>query len=481
MTKNLTQGKVFGQILGFTVPLLIGNLLQQIYNMADGIIVGRFVGKEAFAAVGAVGSINFMILGFILGVCNGLCVPVSQFFGAGDMKQMRKRVAAAIYIAAVTAVLFTTVTVFSCDTILRWMNTPADILYHARGYLIIIFIGIPGIILYNLPANILRALGDSKTPLYFLVLASILNIGLDLVFVIVFHWGAAGTAVATVTAQVVSGLLCIVYIRKKYEVLKFTREDWQIDWHAAKVSLGIGVPMGLQFSITAIGSVVIQTAVNGFGSDAVAAVNAAIKIQMVFCQGLESMGMTMATFTSQNIGAGNVKRVKEGVSTAVKIACVYCIVVFLIMNPLVESMSGIFITASDMTPFIGNTMKTLLFINSIFYIPLAFIYIFRSTLQGLGCSVLAMGAGLCEMVGRCLAAFAAVSFFGFQAVFAADPAAWITANALLLPMYYKVIKKLEVKYADSQKYLEQEEMWEETDSIGRKGWHIGWQKKSCRK
>ena len=306
----------------------------------------------------------------------------------------------------------------------------------------IIFLGIPATILYNLPANISRALGDSKTPLYFLIISALLNILLDLLFVVVFSMGVEGTAIATIISQIVSGALCILFMKKKYKILRFEKEEWKYDFNSCKHSLGIGAPMGLQFSITAIGSVVLQSAVNTLGSDTVAAVNAAMKIQMVAIQPLDSLGITMATYAGQNLGAGKIKRIKDGVKVALIISVFGSLLAFIISNFLSIPMTALFIKQEEMNPYIKACIKKLLFINSCLYIPLGTLSVYRNTLQGLGHSVIAMGAGLFEMMGRSIVAFIAVGYFGFQAICFANPMAWIAANIILIPMYVIIMKKL---------------------------------------
>ena len=286
MVRDLTQGKPTFRIMNFMIPILLGNLLQQIYNLTDSIIVGRFVGKDAFAAVGSTGCLNFLVIGFMLGLSSGLCIPIAHRFGAGDYVRMRRRVASAVYISAAITLILTVITVLCTRQLLILMQTPENILETAIGYIRIIFLGIIATMMYNLPANLLRALGDSKTPLYFLIVSAILNIVLDLVFVLAFSMGAEGTAVATVLSQFVSGFLCIIYMMKKYPILHFQKGEWNVTWQELGSSFSLGVPMGLQFSVTAIGSVVLQSAVNTLGSAIVASVNAASNVHMFLSQHL---------------------------------------------------------------------------------------------------------------------------------------------------------------------------------------------------
>lgn len=454
MTKDLTRGSVIKGIIGFAFPVFLASLLQQLYNMVDSIIVGRFVGKDAFAAVGATGSINFLIIGFVLGTCTGLTIPVAQRFGAGDFSGMRKEIAASVYVSVIMAVFLTLVTTAGTGGLLHLMKTPDNIYSDAYTYIFIIFLGIPATILYNLPANISRALGDSRTPLYFLMLSAGINVALDLLFVCVFHMGVAGTATATVIAQILSGILCIIYMRKKYDILEFQKEEWEFERARALHSLGIGAPMGLQFSITAIGSVILQSAVNTLGSDTVAAVNAAMKIQMIMVQPLDAFGVTMATFAGQNLGSGNVARIREGVKKALLVSSAGALAGMAGSNLLGIPMTSLFIRAEEMNDYIKSCITQLLFLNSLFYIPLSSLNILRNTLQGLGHSVVAMGAGLFEMFGRTVVAFAATSYFGFAAICYSNPAAWVMANIMLIPTYVIIMKKLCCTYGTEKKAAE---------------------------
>ena len=307
-TKDMTVGSPMKLILGFSVPLLFGFLFQQFYSVVDTVIVGQFLGMNALAGVGATGSINFMIVGFCMGVCSGFAIPVAHKFGARDYSGMRQIVANCVWLSLLFSAVMTVIVVFLCDDILRWMNTPEDIFEDAYSYILIIFIGIPATYLYNMLSGIIRSMGDSKVPLFFLVLSSVLNIGLDLLCIVNLRLGVAGAAIATVVSQLISGVLCLFYMIKRYEILHITKEEWKINTHHMKVLCGMGIPMGLQYSITAIGSVILQTAVNGLGSLAVASVTAAGKVSMFFCCPFDAMGSTMATYGGQNVGAKKLDR-----------------------------------------------------------------------------------------------------------------------------------------------------------------------------
>lgn len=297
-TKDMTTGSPVKLILSFLIPMLFGLLFQQLYNMVDTIIVGKYLGVNALAAVGSTGSINFMIIGFCIGVCSGFAIPVAQKFGEKNEVALRRFVANGGWLSLIFSVTMTAVVCVLCRNILIWMNTPEDIIDGAYSYIIIIFMGIPATYLYNILSGIIRSLGDSTTPLFFLLVSSVMNIILDFFTILVLHMGVAGAAWATVISQGVSGILCLLYMRKKFTILKMQGDEWKPDKNAMVTLCGMGIPMGLQYSITAIGSVILQTAVNSLGSVAVASVTAGSKISMFFCCPFDAMGATMATYLS---------------------------------------------------------------------------------------------------------------------------------------------------------------------------------------
>ena len=320
---DMTAGSPFKIILNFTIPIFIGNVFQQFYNMADTIIVGKFVGTGALAAVGSVGTIVFLIIGFLQGLTAGFSVLTAQRFGAGDMKNMRKSVGTACVLSVIITVIMTAGSMLGMKRLLEFMNTPEDIFADAYAYIMIICGGIAATVLYNLLSGILRALGDSKTPLYFLILSALLNVGLDLFFIIVFHMGVAGAAYATVISQGVSGIGCLIYIVKKVPLLKMQAEDFRPEGYLVKMEMAVGIPMALQYSITAIGTMMVQSSLNLLGSLSVAAFTAANKIESVVTQAYVALGTTMATYCAQNIGAGDIKRIRRGFKSATIMGSVY--------------------------------------------------------------------------------------------------------------------------------------------------------------
>lgn len=437
--RDMTKGNVFNIILGFAIPLLLGMLFQQFYSMVDTIIVGKYLGVSALASVGSTGSINFMIIGFCMGVCNGFAIPVAQKFGAGNFKKLRKYVFNSGFLAIVFSAVMTLIVCVFCRQILIAMRTPEDIIQGAYSYIYVIFLGIPATYLYNLLSGIIRSLGDSKTPLFFLIISSIINIILDLFLIIYMHMGVAGAAWATVIAQAVSGILCLIYMRKKYSVLKFESDELKIDGYCIRRLCYIGVPMGLQYSITAIGSVILQAAVNGLGSIIVAAVTAAGKISMFLCCPFDALGSTMATYTGQNIGAGKLERISEGIKKSMIIGSVYSIVALMISVFFGKSLALLFVNENEIE-ILAKVSENLIIVAA-FYIPLCVVNVVRFTIQGMGYSTFAILAGVCEMIARALCGFILVPIFGYVAVCLASPVAWVFADAFLIPAHKYVINK----------------------------------------
>lgn len=444
--KDLTVGSPMKLILNFAIPMLFGFLFQQFYNMVDTIIVGKCLGVSALASVGSTSSINFMIIGFCTGVCSGFAIPVAQKFGAGDYAGMRRFVANAGWLAAAFAAVMTTVVGFLCMHILQWMNTPEDIIQGAYDYIFVIFLGIPVTYLYNLLAGIIRSLGDSKTPVYFLLLSSLLNIALDFFTILVLGMGVGGPAIATVISQGISAVLCLIYMIRHYPILHMKQDEWKPDPSKFLVLCGMGIPMGLQYSITAIGSVVLQTAVNALGSMAVAAVSTGSKVSMFFCCPFDALGGTMATYAGQNVGAKKLDRVKEGLKAASLIGMLYSVIAFVVLLFGGKYIALLFMDA-DQTEIIGR-VATFLAANSLFYIPLTLVNVVRFTIQGMGFSTFAILAGVCEMAARSLVGFCLVPVFGFLPACFASPLAWVFADIFLVPAFFHCLKRLRVMFGE---------------------------------
>lgn len=440
MTRDLTTGSPMRLIWSFALPTLFGMLFQQFYNMMDTMIVGQLLGASALASVGSTSSINFFVIGFCMGVCNGFAIPVAQRMGAGDYSQMRRCVANAGWLSALFAVVLTVFTGLFCRTILTVMRTPEDIFDGAYWYILIIFLGIPTTFLYNLLAAVIRALGDSKTPVYFLAISSVLNIALDLLLILYCHAGVAGAALATVISQGVSGLACLVFMVKRFPILHMTAEERRLDGRTCRTLCLMGIPMGLQYSITAIGSVVIQTAINSLGSIAVASVTAGQKIGMFFCCPFDALGGTMATYAGQNAGAGKTDRIRQGVRSATFIGSIYSVLACIVLTLFGGVIPLLFVDASE-TVVIHQAHQFLTF-NSLFYIPLTIVNVWRFTIQGMGYSLLAILAGVCEMIARALVGFALVPIFGYIIICFASPLAWLMADAFLIPAFYYCLRNL---------------------------------------
>lgn len=446
MEKDMTVGNPTKMILDFTVPLFIGNVFQQLYNMADTIIVGKFVGAKALAAVGSTGTIMFLIIGFLTGLTAGFTVPTSQKFGAGDMKAMRKTVGSAVILSAVVSIVMTIVSMLGMRGLLKLMHTPDDIFREAYSYIMVICAGIFAQVLYNLLASILRALGNSKTPLYFLILAAGLNVVLDLVFIIGFHMGAAGAAYATVVAQGVSGLLCLLYIIKKVPILHLTKDDWSLDSTLVKIQLGVGFPMALQYSITAIGSMMMQAALNLLGSLAIAGFTAGSKIEQLVTQAYVALGTTMATYCAQNTGAGKVDRIRKGFRSSTSIGIVYSVAAGAVIMFVGKYLTPLFL--SENITEIMNYVDIYLKCVGAFFIPLTIVNVYRNGIQGMGYGILPMMAGVAELIGRGVVAIIAARYHSYFGVCMASPAAWILAGGLLLVMYAHVIRQSEKRFAN---------------------------------
>ena len=435
MTNDMTTGNPVKLILLFSIPLLIGNIFQQFYSMVDTIIVGRFVGVEALAAVGTTSSMVFLVNGFVMGLTSGFAVLISQKYGAKDEAGVKKAVASSITLSIIATIIVTFISVISAKPLLTLMNTPSNIMKDASTYIIILYAGNVAIIFYNMMAAILRALGDSKTPLYFLIVSSVLNIILDLVLIINFKMGVAGAAYATVISQGVSALLCVIYTYKKYKILRLKKEDFKVKKKYYRKHLKVGIPMALQFSITAIGIMTVQSAINIFGSTVIASYAASSKVLQLVMQPATTLGVTMATYCGQNIGAKRYDRIKLGVKKCVQIS---------IITSLISAMVLIFLGKYFVMMFVSNPdaeilsyAQQVLNISAIFFIPLGLIFVYRNALQGIGDSFIPMMAGVYELVARAIVAFTLPKVLEFMGICLADPVAWFAAVIPLAYTYYK--------------------------------------------
>lgn len=454
MMKKMTEGRPAKLIVMFTIPLLIGNIFQQLYSMVDTLIVGRTLGVHALAAVGCTGSISFLILGFAMGVSAGLAIITAQRFGAKDEAGVRKSVAAGAWISLGVTVVLTAISVPLTRNILVLMRTPAEIIDSAYEYIVVIFWGIIASMLFNFLSNIIRALGDSKTPLLFLIIACILNIVLDFALILGAKMGVAGAAWATIIAQMVSALMCLWYIKKKLPILHLKKDDWKVSGWDIGQHFKVAMPMGFQMSIIAIGAVVLQFVLNGLGSIAVAAFSAAQRIDQIAAQPMNSFGTTMATYAAQNYGAGRIDRIKQGVMQCSLISVGFSIVIGLVNIFAGYQLAGLFVGAGETG--VQSMAQTYLQINGAMYFVLALLFIFRFTLQGLGKGVMPTVAGIMELVMRTFAAIFLTGSIGFAGACWASPLAWIGACIPLAAAYFLTVQKLtrQKKEADL-KYEEQ--------------------------
>ena len=440
MTKDMTSGSPAKLIFGFAIPMFLGLLFQQFYSMVDTLIVGKFLGVNPLAGVGSTTSLNFMVLGFCMGVCNGFAIPVAQMFGAKEEHRLRRYVTNGAWLCIVFSIVMTLVVVAVCRPVLVLMQTPEEIFEYAYVYIVIVFWGIPCTFLYNILAAIIRSLGDSKTPVIFLAISSGINIVLDLVFVLAFDMGVEGPAIATVLAQGISGIICLFYMYRNFPVLHASRDEWKPELHYMGKLCFIGIPMGLQYSITAIGSLVLQTAVNGLGAMVVAGVTAAQKINMFISCPIESLGQTMAPYAGQNMGAGKIDRIGKGLKSAVLMGWGVSIICFLIAVLFGKQLTTLFVDASE-TTIISYSYQFLLYCTG-GYCLLTLVNTVRFTIQGMGFSVFAILSGIMEMIARILAATVVVQMIGFAGTCLAHPMAWLFADVFLIPAFFWCGKKV---------------------------------------
>ena len=439
--RDMTVGSPARNILNFALPLVLGYVLQHLYQVVDAAIVGRWVGVEGLAAVGASSSIMFLFLGFCNGACAGFSVPVAQAFGAKEYSLMRQYVANAIRIGIWISVLLTIPICVLCSPILRLVNVPDDIFHQAWIYLMLQFLGIPLAIAYNLLAGFIRSLGNSKEPFYFLLVSSATNIILDLIFVIVFKWGVFGAGCATLISQVVSVSLCYSFIIRQMKMLIPVGEERRYDSDHVTHLLNNGIPMGLQFSITGIGVIMLQSANNALGTMYVAAFTASMRVKYVFTTVFENIGVAMATYCGQNIGARRLDRVKSGLKAATGIMLVYFVITFAVIFPFSDEMMALFVDPSQRQ--IIDLASQYMRISNYFYPVLGMLTIFRYSIQGLGYSTLSLMSGVMEMLARCAVSIWMVPAMGFMGVCLGDPAAWSAADLFLFPAMYFLLRHLE--------------------------------------
>ena len=438
--RDLTSGNPIKLIFFFTIPLLIGNVFQQFYHMADMIIVGQVLGKNALAAVGATGSLIFLILGFAQGLTAGLSIIVAQRFGAQDYRGVKKSFATGIVLSGVVTVILTLFSWFFMRPILVLMQTPAAIIEDSYTFISIIMWGIVASMGFNLLSNVIRAVGDSRTPLVFLIIATIVNIALDVVLIVYFRVGVAGAGIATVSAQAVAGILCLNYIKRRMPNLQLSRKDFRGIWTEVPAHLKVALPMAFQASIIAIGVIILQSAINGLGTDAVAAQATAGKIDQFATLPMASFGVTMATYTAQNYGARQYQRILTGVRQSLALSVGFSLIGGLTMIVFGQSLVGLFVNQGETE--VLRLAQIYFNINGSMYWILAILFIVRYTLQGLGQSMVPTIAGIIELLMRCFAALVLMKSFGFVGAAVAIPLAWVGATIVLLYSYFKAVKRL---------------------------------------
>lgn len=443
MQKDMTRGPIVPIILHFLFPMFVGNVFQQLYNMADMIIVGRYVGAGALAAVGSTGTLMFLVLGFALGITAGFGILTSQRFGAKDEAGVRRSVANGTLLALLLSAAMTLLSTAAVPWLLDLLNTPADIMEDARAYITIIFQGLFTNVFYNMASVFLRSVGNSKAPLFFLVFSACLNVGLDLLCIIQFRMGVAGAALATVVSQGISVLLCILYIVQKVPVLVPWREDWKLYAHETREQLRMGVPMALQFSITASGIMIAQAAINLFGSTAAAAYTAASKVSMLLTQGCLSMGQTMATYAGQNFGKGDLGRIREGVKKGLRMMALYSLLAAVVLHYLLPFLTGFFFSGDVDAMALLPWARTYGDIAMWFYLPLSMIFIYRNAMQGVGYALAPTLCGVIELAARGLTALVGMKTHSYAISAACDPMAWLAAGIFGWCAWQWVMRDLE--------------------------------------
>lgn len=444
MTKNLTEGNPMKLIFFFTVPLIAGNIFQQLYAFVDTLLVGRFLGVDALAAVGCTGSLMFLMIGFVMGLTTGLSIYTGQRFGAKDEEGVRKSAAACVVLSLLCGVVLTIFGVAFCRSFLVWMQTPAEILDNADAFITIVYGGILATVFFMMQTNIIRALGDSRTPTIMLALALSINIVLEPVALLVLAWGVPGAAIATVASQVIGNILCFIYIARKVPLLHIHREDWKLDRQILMEHLKVGLPMGFQSSIIAIGAVILQIALNHLGPVAVAAYAASQKVDAIAMMPMMSFGMAMAAYTAQNYGAHKMHRIEEGVKQCILMSVSFSIVAGLFNIFCGPFIMELFVGAGEMQ--VVEYGQTYLTVNGVCYWILALLFIFRYTLQGLGQSVVPTIAGIMELLMRAGAAIFLVDIFGYMGACLANPLAWIGSCLPLTVAFWWTRKALRKKY-----------------------------------
>ncbi|MBR5046784.1 MAG: MATE family efflux transporter [Eubacterium sp.] len=445
METKMTEGNIMRIILRFMMPLLLGNVFQQLYNMADSIIVGNFVGAHALAGVGSTGTIMFFVNGITIGMTTGFSVLTSQKFGAGNEEETRRSVANGIILAAMVSIIMILISLTAMPTVLHLMNTPDSIYQEAYTYITIICSGLFATMYYNLFSSYMRAIGNSRIPLYFLIFSACLNVVLDLFFIIIFRWGVAGAARATILSQGLSAILCLTYIIRKVPTLRPSRNHWRLNMEDTRTQLAIGVPMAAQFGITASGTMVMQSAINRF-EEAIAVYTAANKVQSLLIQGGISMGQTMASYSGQNYGAGDLGRIHQGTKDGVKIMVVYSLLSGAFAIFCLPNLLHLFFSPQTDVAALLPWARTYIHECVICYIPLGMIFVYRNTMQGCGYGIEAMSMGFVELAARMSTAILSMKLNSYALAVGCDPMAWLTGGIYGFILYLTVKKRMEKKF-----------------------------------
>ena len=439
-TMDLTQGRPIKQIILFALPLVVGTLFQQLYSFVDTVMVGRLVGDAALAAVGTTWSLYFFTIGFVQGSCAGFCIPLAQSVGAKDTAEFKRYFWNGVWVCIVMAAVVAVATYLGAEPLLRLINTPEDILGDAVIYIQIIFLGIPATVLYNFCAGVLRAAGDSQRPTMFLLASSFLNIALDYVFIAVLRMGVAGAALATVLSQLVSGLCNLLWLVCRTDLLHGSEGLRRASGSHIKRLCQLGFPMGFEFSVSAIGAVILQGAINSFGTAVIAGQTAGEKIRRMFTLPMESVGVGMATYVGQNMGAGRYDRIRDGIKAGWTIQITYCAVIWVVLFFLKKPLS-VFVLGPEAADAVALSVQYLS-IMSILFIGHGGVMLMRNTLQGMGYSFHAVLSGVGELAGRALGGWLAVNVLGYFGVCISNPPAWFMATAYCSVLVWYYLRKL---------------------------------------
>ncbi|MBR2068465.1 MAG: MATE family efflux transporter [Candidatus Gastranaerophilales bacterium] len=441
-TKDLTKDNPLKLILAFMLPIFAGNLFQLLYNFTDAVIVGRALGVEALGAVGVTTPLIFMVISFVFATTQGFSVVLAQKFGAEQFDLVKKSYASSILLSGILAVFITLLILPNTVLFLKFLNTPSEILDMANSYLSIIFGGLFATIFYNMLSNTIRALGDSKTPLYFLILSSVLNIVLDLLFVVKLNFSVAGAAWATVVSQIISGVLCLILMCLKFPVLKLNLNDWKLDWKFLYEHIRIGIPMGIQISILSMGKIILQYVLNGFGTNAIAAFTTGMRVDQIFYQIYLALGITMANYTAQNHGAGKISRIKKGAEISMRLVLLITIFSVVVLGFFADEIASLFMETSNQE--VVELAALYLHIIMIFLFFLGTLLVFRNILQGIGEVGAPLLSGVVELIVRGGAAIFLGYYFNYTGICFATPLAWL-AGALVLFGGYKLSLKRRLK------------------------------------